>query len=141
MMKEEISCCGYRCNICKMYKNNIKDKDALQRISDGFLKYYGFRLSIENLYCDGCLPENCENPKRIDKECPVRPCVLEKGIPNCAYCDQYICDKLFQRIVIPDEVIKKAGGTIPDEDFNIFVRPYDNKSTLNKVRQELNKCE
>ena len=136
-MKEEISCCGFRCKICPMYKNKAEDKQFLQRISDGFFKYYGFRLPLDNLYCDGCTPENCENPKKIDTECPVRPCVLEKGIPNCAYCDQYICEKLSQRIVIPDDVIKKAAGSIPDVDSDLFVRPYDNKKTLDKIRQDL----
>ena len=28
-MKEDISCCGYKCKICKMYKNNTKEKDTL----------------------------------------------------------------------------------------------------------------
>ena len=140
-MTQDISCCGYRCKICPIYKENTKDKNNQQKVSDGFFKYYGFRIQPEDLYCDGCLPENCDNPRRVDTECPVRPCVIEKGIPNCAHCDQYICDKLSQRIVNPDEIAQKAGGKMSDEDFDMFVMPYNNKKVLDKIRQDLGKCE
>jgi hypothetical protein len=26
--------------------------------------------------------------------CKVRPCALEKKVQNCAYCDDYACEKL-----------------------------------------------
>ena len=121
-MKEDIACCGYKCKICPAYKNNITDKDSQEKVSDGWFKYYGFRIPAEDIYCDGCLPTDCENPRRIDTKCPVRPCVLEKVIPNCAHCDRYVCDKLSTRIVNPDEVVQKNKGEIPEEDFDRFVR-------------------
>jgi len=138
-MKEDIACCGYKCKICPAYKDNITDKNSQQQVSDGWFKYYGFRIPPENIYCDGCLPDNCENPKRIDTQCPVRPCVLEKGIPNCAHCEEYICEKLSQRIVDIAGIRSKCDEPVQEEEFERFTKPYDNKSRLDKIRSQLNK--
>ncbi len=138
-MKAELSCCGYNCKYCPAYSGNITDKDRQQTVSDGWFKIYGFRIPAEQCICDGCLTEHCENPRRIDTKCPVRPCVLAKGIPNCAYCDDYICTKLSKRIVNPKEVIKKCKEPISKEEYERFIKPYDNKTKLDEIRKELGK--
>jgi hypothetical protein len=140
-MKEELSRCGYKCKICPAYKDNVSGKESQQAVSDGWFKIYGFRIPAEQCICDGCLPENCENPRRIDANCPIGPCVSAKGIPNCAYCDEYICEKLSQRIIIPKEVVSKCKEPVSVEDYDRFVSPYDNKTRLDMVRRELGKYE
>jgi len=41
-----------------------------------------------------------ENPHLIDQGCPVRPCVIEQGLENCAQCEDYDgCEQLAQRLV------------------------------------------
>ena len=43
--------------------------------------------------CDGCKTENgrlfsgCKN-------CEIRKCARQKGIENCAHCNEYACEKL-----------------------------------------------
>lgn len=138
-MKEDVSLCGYRCKICPAYRDNITGEDYQQQVSDGWFKIYGFRIPPEGCICDGCLPGSCENPRRIDTECPVRPCVLEKGLPNCAHCDEYICDKLSKRIVIPQEVIEKCKEPVSEEEYSRFIKPYDNKPRLDKIKEQLRK--
>ena len=88
-MDQILTRCGYRCDLCLAYRPNIEQEPTNQtRLSDGWFKFFGFRLSPEEIVCDGCMSEN---PTLIDQSCPVRPCVIEKGLDNCAQCDRYVC--------------------------------------------------
>jgi hypothetical protein len=124
--------CGYRCDLCLAYKPNVESNPAnQQKLSDGWHKYFGFRLSPEKIICDGCMSNN---PKLIDQTCPVRPCVIEKGLDNCSQCEQYVCEKLRQRLVVYEEVKNRIGAEIPDDDYLCFIRPYENKKRLVGLR-------
>jgi hypothetical protein len=65
--------------------------------------------------------------------------VLAKGLPNCAYCDEYVCDKLSQRIVNLKEVAVKQEKPVSQEEYDRYLKPYDNKTTLDNIRKELGK--
>jgi hypothetical protein len=124
--------CGYRCDLCLAYKPNVMvNPSNRQKLSDGWFKYFGFRLPPEEICCDGCM---AENPKLIDKDCPVRPCVIEKGLDNCAQCDQYVCEKLMERLVVYEEVRRRVGVEIPEDDYVCFIRAYENKRRLDAPR-------
>lgn len=140
-MKEKIGFCGFRCGLCPAYKNNITCEEDRQKVSDGWFKYYGFRIPAEEIYCDGCLAEDCNNPQRIDPECEVRSCALQRGLANCAHCDYYICEKLSKKIIDPKKIAERVGGSIPQEDFERFVKAYDNRKILADIRKGLEKCE
>ena len=136
-MKEKVSFCGYRCEICPAYKDNITCEEDQQKVSDGWFKYYGFRIPAEEIYCDGCLAENCSNPRRIDPECGVRACALDRSVSSCAYCDEYICEKLSKKMIDTKKIAERMGGSIPQEDFKRFVKPYNGKSILEEIHREL----
>ena len=120
--------CGYRCDLCLAYKPNVlKNQESQKILSDGWYKYFGFRISPEEIICDGCMSEN---PKLIDTSCPVRPCVILRGYQNCSECSNMICDKLNERIVVFEEILAKMDGNIPDEDYQQFIRPYENRRRL-----------
>ena len=124
--------CGYRCDLCLAYKPNVEANPANQQIlSDGWHQYFGFRLPPEEIYCDGCM---ADDPKLIDQNCPVRPCVIEKGLENCAQCELYVCEKLTERLVVFEEVRNRVGKEIPEYDYLCFIRPYENKRRLNGLR-------
>jgi hypothetical protein len=124
--------CGYRCDLCLAYKPNVEANPANRQIlSDGWHQYFGFRLPPEEIYCDGCM---ADNPKLIDQSCPVRPCVIEKGLENCAQCEQYVCEKLTERLVVIEEVQHRVGVEIPEHDYLCFIRPYENKRRLDDLR-------
>ncbi len=100
--------CGYRCDLCLLYKPKVdQNHPDFRKLSDGFFKYFGFRLSNPPVLCDGCI---AENPNFIDTECSVRPCVIEKGYQNCSRCEHYVCDKLKQRLVVYEEVMQRCGA-------------------------------
>lgn len=124
-MEPILTRCGYRCDLCLAYKPNIvENPSSQQKLSDGWHKYFGFRLSPAEICCDGCM---VDNPKLIDRSCPVRPCVIEKKLDNCSHCEHYVCEKLMQCLVVYEEVKRRVGAEIPEDDYICFIRPYENK--------------
>ena len=131
-MEPILTRCGYRCDLCLAYKPNVEYSPTnQQKLSDGWYKYFGFRIPPEKIICDGCMSEN---PKLIDLSCPVRPCVIEKGLDNCAECEHYICEKLTERLVVYEEVKNRVNAEIPVDDYLCFIRPYENKRRLDSIR-------
>jgi len=125
--------CGYRCDLCLAYAPNIEREPANRQVlSDGWFKYFGFRIVPEQIRCDGCM---AEDPELLDVGCPVRPCAIEKGLDNCAQCDEYVCDRLSQRLVVYEEVASRVGAAIPEEDRARFILPYENQQRLDALRR------
>jgi len=137
MTNEILTRCGYRCDLCLAYRPNVERDDRRQALSDGWHEYFGFRIPPEKIICDGCM--SGDDPKLIDKACPVRPCVIAQDIENCAHCDDYICDKLKERIVGYDEIQKRHGKPIPKSDYENFIKPYESRERLERIRKELQK--
>ena len=135
-MSDIIARCGYKCNHCLIYRDNLKGEEDRRRFRDSLLKYYGDELTLEQCYCDGCMTEDSENPVRVDVDCQVRPCVIEKGLDNCGSCEQYPCKVLEPKIVDYQRVIERYGGPIPEEDYEIFVKPYESRKVLDEIRQK-----
>ncbi len=131
-MEPILTRCGYRCDLCLAYRPNVeKDSSNQQRLSDGWHKYFGFRLPASEICCDGCM---AENPRLIDKACPVRPCVIERRLKNCSHCEHYVCEKLKERLVVYEEVKQRIKAEIPETDYASFIRPYENKRRLDELR-------
>jgi hypothetical protein len=131
-MEEILTRCGYRCDLCLAYRPNVeKNTSNQQALSDGWFAYFGFRIPAENILCDGCLSD----PARlIDQACPVRPCVLERGLQHCGQCPEYGCKKLIERLVVYEDIAARIGAPIPEGDRARFIAPYENKSRLDKLR-------
>ncbi|PWB51534.1 MAG: hypothetical protein C3F13_13945 [Anaerolineales bacterium] len=120
--------CGYRCDLCLAYRRNVEIHPFNQQLlSDGWYQYFGFRIEPEKIICDGCM---ANGPILIDRTCPVRPCVIARGIENCSACANFACEKLQERIVEYDEVYTRIGGKIPDDDYLNFIQPYENRRRL-----------
>ena len=131
-MEPVLTRCGYRCDLCLAYRPNLESNpDNRQILSDGWFTYFGFRIPPEEILCDGCLAEDA---RLVDTACPVRPCVIERGLPNCAACGQYICAKLEERMVSWEEVRQRMRAEIPEEDYQRFILPYENKPRLEEIR-------
>jgi len=131
-MAEILARCGYRCDLCPAYVGNIHSAEDRQSVSDGWFKYLGFRIPVEDIGCRGCLDEE----EAIDQECPVRPCVNEKGFDNCGYCREFPCDRLKTRM---DFLEDRSGDlpSIPKDDFDKFIKPYMSKDRLQKIHAKM----
>jgi len=139
-MAEIIARCGFKCNLCLIYRENLKkDPKNRQRFRDGLEKYYGDKLTLEECCCDGCMTDDSENPVLITKECEVRPCVIARNIDNCAYCVEYPCQTIKKKFVERPKVEERYGSPIPEEAYRLFIMPYESKRTLDRIRQKAKK--
>lgn len=130
-MSEILTRCGNRCDLCLAYQPNIETHpENRQKLSDGWFKYFGFRIPADEICCAGCMTDG----PRLDGDCPIRPCVLGKGIDNCSQCDDYVCEKFKQRMVTYEDIKQTVSEDIPEEDYRCFIQPYENKLRLDSIR-------
>ncbi len=74
-----VAACGFDCSKCRHYKGK----------------------------CDGCLSTSGRLAEYVTETCEIRPCVLERGLENCAYCSDYGCKKL--KVIHDDYYDAKAA--------------------------------
>ena len=96
-----ISYCGLNCQGCPIYfmtreTDEIKKEKMVFDIISVCKEKYGIEYSAADITdCDGCKSET----GRIFKacaNCKIRNCAIDKGIENCAYCEDYACDNLME---------------------------------------------
>lgn len=130
-----LSKCGYRCDLCLAYGPNIEKEDRRQELSDGWFSIFGFRIEPESIWCDGCV--SSESPELIDKNCPVRPCVIGKNLENCAFCPEFVCDKHKLRSVDRVDLEQHLNREFDESEYQRFVRPYEAERRLRILRDGL----
>jgi len=98
-MTEIISYCGLLCQCCPIYlatrETDIsKKQEMIFEIIRACKEHYGIEYKYEDINdCDGCISDTgrlfigCNN-------CKVRKCAVQKGVENCAHCDEYVCNDL-----------------------------------------------
>lgn len=91
-MDKIIAMCGLACDECEAYIATQKNDDKMKQKVVEAWSSEEWQLKLEDIDCDGCIAG-----KRLHKfcfECDVRACGLEKGVKNCAYCNDFSCEKL-----------------------------------------------
>ena len=83
------------CTDCEAYvATQANDLAALERMAARAREQFSSPdITIESALCDGCL-SNSERLCGYCFECQVRACGMERGVVNCAHCDDYACEKL-----------------------------------------------
>ena len=135
MDEKILSRCGYRCDLCLAYQENIEEDDRRGLLSDGWHKFFGFRIPPSDICCEGCVSSDSTEAGLIDKACPVRQCVIEKEIEDCSECEDYICEKLESRLVSYEELADKYEFEISKDEREMYIRPYENKKRLEEMRE------
>jgi hypothetical protein len=93
-MEKIIAYCGIICSECPTFiatqKNNDEER---KKVAELWSKQYGREFKIEDINCDGCLTKG---PRVLNycNICEIRKCGREKNVENCAYCEDYACEKL-----------------------------------------------
>ncbi len=88
-MTQYLAYCGIDCAGCEAYLATQANDTAAQRalLEKWRVEYKSPGMTMAAVTCDGCtstgrLGGYCH-------ECPVRACGVEKGVQNCAYCEDY----------------------------------------------------
>jgi hypothetical protein len=131
-MGEMLSMCCFRCDLCLAWRPNVAHDDRRGELSDAWFEHFGFRIRPEEIACDGCSRE--PRAKTLDSGCPVRPCVLERGIENCSECSDYPCDRIRERLI--DFETLTAGRQVSNRNRELFIRPYENRVRIEELRAQ-----
>ncbi len=91
--------CGLNCESCPIHlatlETDISKKVELRvSIAEQLSKIYGTTPKPEIITdCDGC---NTTNGRFFTGcvDCVIRNCARSKNLANCAYCNEFTCDKL-----------------------------------------------
>jgi len=93
-MDRIVAYCGIICSDCPTFKATKMDDDAeRRRVAKLWTEQYGKGFKMEDIDCDGCLTRG----RRVFSYCnicEIRKCGRERNVENCAYCEDYACDKL-----------------------------------------------
>jgi hypothetical protein len=93
-MEKMIAYCGLVCTECPAFIATRENDDAKRKkVAEMWSKQYKMAVKPEDINCDGCKLEG----KRLIgycNICEIRKCGKQKQVVNCAYCDDYGCEKL-----------------------------------------------
>lgn len=94
-MDKMIAYCGLVCTDCPAYiATQADDRAALERVAAQWREEFNAPdITVESVICDGCLGSDGRHCSHCF-ECEIRACGMERGVVNCAYCDDYACEKL-----------------------------------------------
>jgi hypothetical protein len=122
MTEKMIGYCGYNCHLCAARSD---DPAVRQRLVDGWRRIFGHQsYTAENVRCDGCLSDG----RLADKECQARPCAIERGVENCAYCDDFVCKKVGHLLASREGMFifcRPADGPVTEEEYALCMRQFE----------------
>lgn len=93
-MEKNLAHCGLDCAACGAYRAyKAGDDEIRKKTSQEWLEQFDINIKPEDINCAGCKSEGkvLFNHCHI---CEIRKCSTGKGLENCAYCDDYACNKL-----------------------------------------------
>lgn len=93
-MEKMTAFCGLVCNECVAYLVTQEDDDEKRaEVAKIWSEQYKVELKPSDINCDGCLSDSTRLVGHCHV-CEIRKCGNQKGVQNCAYCDDYACEKL-----------------------------------------------
>ena len=109
-MDEIIGRCGITCSECGAFIATKNNDDAKRKeVAEIWSKQYGSEIKSEDIYCDGCISEGGYHFNYCTV-CELRKCGVEKGLVNCAHCDEFACEKLEKFFEMVPEAKKTLEG-------------------------------
>jgi hypothetical protein len=98
-MYKLIAFCGLDCAQCDAYKaTQANDAEAKLKILEKWrVEFDSPEMPLAAITCDGCTSSGRLGGYCAD--CPVRACASEKGVENCAHCDDFEACEILQGFI------------------------------------------
>jgi hypothetical protein len=94
MVERMIAYCGLVCTECPAYvATQTGDMEALERVAAEWCEEYNATFTVNDCTCDGCV-SGSERLCSYCDDCEIRACAVERGVTNCAHCDDYGCERI-----------------------------------------------
>ncbi|MCJ7643385.1 MAG: DUF3795 domain-containing protein [Candidatus Aminicenantes bacterium] len=89
-----IAFCGIGCSECPTFIATQKNDDKMrEETAKKWSEMFNAEIKPGDINCDGCTSQSSRLFDYCGK-CEIRKCGKEKNVKNCAYCDEYPCEKL-----------------------------------------------
>jgi RecJ-like exonuclease len=93
-MEKTIAYCGITCSDCPTFKaTKTNDNAERKRVAELWTKEYGHPFKSEDINCESCQTRGTRVFSYCNI-CEIRKCGQQKNVKNCAYCEDYKCEKL-----------------------------------------------
>ena len=86
-------------------------------------KIYEITIEPDTINCDGC--RSSGEHLGYCSMCEIRECCTKKGLDNCAFCDEYICERLDRVYIYMRDVMGKSKNNEAEA-----------KVTLDEIRKQ-----
>ena len=134
--EEMIGYCGYNCHLCAARSD---DPEVRRKLVDGWRRIFGHQqYTAENVRCDGCLNDG----RLADKECKARPCAIERGVKNCAYCDDFVCKKVGHLLADRNGLLifcRPKTGPVTKEEYELCMRQFESMPNIVRMLADAGK--
>ena len=100
-----IAYCGLECESCPIHSATLEKDRSSQltmrvSIAQQCSERYGMTMKPDDITdCDGCIVDSGRLFSGCLK-CEIRKCAGLKNIENCAYCNDYACEKLMDHFLL-----------------------------------------
>ncbi|MFO7742802.1 MAG: DUF3795 domain-containing protein [Anaerolineae bacterium] len=136
MTEEMIGYCGYNCHLCAARSD---DPAVRQRLVDGWRRIFGHeQYTADNVRCDGCLSDG----RLADTACQARPCAIERGVDNCTYCDDFVCNKVGRLLSSREGMLifcRPEGNPVTEEEYELCMRQFDSMPNVVRMLADVGK--
>lgn len=126
-MDKMLGYCGYDCSLCAARSD---DTEVRRKLVDGWRRIFGHEMyTAENVRCDGCRSDG----RVADQQCKARPCARERGVPSCAVCDEFPCDKMRHLMASREGLLifcRPKGAQVTEEEYNLCMRQFDSMPNI-----------
>lgn len=93
-MEKIVAFCGTVCTECPAFiATRNDDDDKRKETAKLWSKQYNADIKLEDINCEGC-PSTIGKKFNYCNVCEIRKCGQDKNVKNCAYCSEYVCEKL-----------------------------------------------
>ncbi len=141
-MSKLIAKCGIDCSACPWgpHPREGMTTEEFERFRNDAKRILGYMpIKTPCLTCqtpDSKIPTESKLPNR---RCLIRQCVDNIGVVNCAYCSRFPCDtvKATGGVWNRKNIEGKLGAPISEEEYHVFVEPFEGISHLQTIRASL----
>jgi len=134
--------CGIDCGACPWgpYPRKDMTTEDFEQYRNNAKMILGYMPIITP--CATCQTPDADIPKKTKlprRKCLIRQCVDKTGVENCAYCSRFPCDTLkgTSDLWTRKNIEKKLGRAISEDEYRIFVEPFEGISRLHSIRNSL----
>jgi|BarGraNGADG00212_2_1021979.scaffolds.fasta_scaffold57908_2 Protein of unknown function (DUF3795) len=129
------SACGFRCDVCPAFKDNVVGPEDQRAVAAAWKKYFDIDMEPAQIMCNGCFSELVEGLELPARECKTRDCVTDKGFETCAECEDYPCEHREATMSAVEKARDEHAPSMSPEEREKYFEPYNARKNFDAIRK------